>query len=663
MKKTLILLTMISSVATFSKTNGFVEAYNENEANFKKNTDATFTAKELGVKTQVNIERSNLSFGGDFKFKDLQLNNTTPKNFLNHSSVWIKYDLSKKETGINSYVKATIKPKFHAEEAGKEMEQVKEEIQKLEKDRVQLTQAKEKADKDVREMIKNEALVQSLENKENNFRVKIQEKENEKKTKEEEKRSNNAVILDTNQKKTDIIKKINNSEKEIEEINKKIAKIEKEIENANEQEKNTKQQEIKKLKKERDEDEKNEKGNILKAGKKPELERQKESEKLILKVSEECNGKKIIIENELNNINKAISDLEEEKEQNLVLLEKAKHKKNSTDAQKLNKAVADAQAALEANKASITEKTAAKNEIEVYKDNGGIDLEGDLSYKTEGAVFGVNSVLNVPFSNTYIKGNSEITKDFATLIKSTHTAYFGVSDVLSGGLSVQHSYKGEDAMKYVSAKLDGKYAVSNDLDLVGKFRFKYQFNGDIDFKNEYLGNKDLLSFVNPKWNVSPLTYIHMYSLGLNYRNTLNITGFVGHGYEKTKDVNYLNYGVMADVKYTGIDKLTLKANATLSELKVGDNHIGLFEFGANAKYDFNATDKFTVSPELDANVKFKTKEKAEDVKFVVTPKVSVKYVPVNGLTLSGSVGVPVTVMNSAYESTSIKTNLNIRYEW
>lgn len=87
MKKTLILLTMISSVATFSKTNGFVEAYNENEANFKKNTDATFTAKELGVKTQVNIARTNLSFGGDFKFKDLQLNNTTPKNFLNHSSV------------------------------------------------------------------------------------------------------------------------------------------------------------------------------------------------------------------------------------------------------------------------------------------------------------------------------------------------------------------------------------------------------------------------------------------------------------------------------------------------------------------------------------------------------------------------------------------------
>lgn len=614
MKKTLILLTMISSVATFSKTNGFVEAYNENEANFKENTDATFTAKELGVKTQVNIERSNLSFGGDFKFKDLQLNNTTPKNFLNHSSVWIKYDLSKKETGINSYVKATIKPKFHAEEAGKEMEQVKEEIQKLEKDRVQLTQAKEKADKDVKEKIKNQAKVDELTQKKGELEKQAEEPKRKKAEKEQQKQAEEEKIKKANETKEEIIKAA--------EANKTLTK--EQIEN----------------------------------NKKIALKHYDDS-------IEQSEKKKAEIESEIEKIDKTLKPINDQIEKNKeeIAKENAKPDKNSEDAKKLNKAVADAEAAITANDKKITEKNATKNDIEVYQDNGGIDLEGDLSYKTEGAVFGVNSVLNVPFSNTYIKGNSEITKDFATLIKSTHTAYFGVSDVLSGGLSVQHSYKGEDAMKYVSAKLDGKYAVSNDLDLVGKFRFKYQFNGDIDFKNEYLGNKDLLSFVNPKWNVSPLTYIHMYSLGLNYRKTLNITGFVGHGYEKASDLNYVNYGVMADVKYTGIDKLTLKANATLSELKVGDNHIGLFEFGANAKYDFNATDKFTVSPELDANVKFKTKEKVEDVKFVLTPKVSVKYVPVNGLTLSGSVGVPVTVKNSAYESTSIKTNLNIRYEW
>lgn len=626
MKKTLILLTMISSVVTFSKTNGFVEAYNENEANFKKNTDATFTAKELGVKTQVNVARTNLSFGGDFKFKDLQLNNTTPKNFLNHSSVWIKYDLSKKETGINSYVKATIKPKFHAEEAEKEMEQVsklKEEIQQLESKRAELIQAEVKAKKDVNENIKNQAKVDEL-------RQKNAELENQAKVPKEQR-------AQKEQKK----------EQKVQEINQAI-----ETKRQKEQEMNEKLEDAKKQNLSQDEIAKREQG------KKSALGLHDDSIKRLKKQKEE-------IENEIKEIDKILKPINDQIEKNNEEITKENGKPAETEdqAKPILKALEKAKKDINDNEASITKKNATKNEIEVYQDNGGIDLEGDLSYKTEGAVFGVNSVLNVPFSNTYIKGNSEITKDFATLIKSTHTAYFGVSDVLSGGLSVQHSYKGEDAMKYVSAKLDGKYAVSNDLDLVGKFRFKYQFNGDIDFKNEYLGNKDLLSFVNPKWNVSPLTYIHMYSLGLNYRKTLNITGFVGNGYEKTKDVNYLNYGLMADVKYTGIDKLTLKANATLSGLNVGNKYIGLFEFGANAKYDFNATDKFTVSPELDANVKFKTKEKVEDVKFVVTPKVSVKYVPVNGLTLSGSVGVPVTVMNSAYESTSIKTNLNIRYEW
>lgn len=654
MKKTLILLTIISSVATFSKTNGFVEAYNENEANFKKNTDATFTAKELGVKTQVNVERTNLSFGGDFKFKDLQLNNTTSKNFLNHSSVWIKYDLSKKETGINSYVKATIKPKFHAEEAEKEMAQVrelKEEIQKLESKRAELAQAKVKAENDVREKIKLEKkVVDELKAKtadDGQLKKDIDKKEKEKQEELEKIEKQEGVIKESQEK-------INVQKDKVTAEENKLANIIEQYENEKKQKTGDELQQLEKKFKKDKEDQEN---NVTKE--KGTLEYLKQT-KNTAKLEKEKNEKKI------NEIDKALKPLKEEYENSKILLnnnENGKYDKDDPKAKALVEALEKAKKDITDNEASINAKTAAKNQIEVYKDNGGIDLEGDLSYKTEGAVFGVNSVLNVPFSNTYIKGNREITKDFATLIKSTHTAYFGVSDVLSGGLSVQHSYKGEDAMKYVSAKLDGKYAVSNDLDLVGKFRFKYQFNGEIDFKNEYLGNKDLLSFVNPKWNVSPLTYIHMYSLGLNYRKTLNITGFVGHGYEKASDLNYVNYGVMADVKYTGIDKLTLKANATLSELKVGDNHIRLFEFGANAKYDFNATDKFTVSPELDANVKFKTKEKVEDVKFVVTPKVSIKYVPVNGLTLSGSVGVPVTVMNSAYESTSIKTNLNIRYEW
>ena len=246
MKKTLILLTIISSVATFSKTNGFVEAYNENEANFKKNTDATFTAKELGVKTQVNVARTNLSFGGDFKFKDLQLNNTTPKNFLNHSSVWIKYDLSKKETGINSYVKATIKPKFHAEEAGKEMEQVsklKEEIHQLESKREELTQAKVKAENDVKEKIKDKDKIQQLNKKtrenQREYSQKVKEKNNllssEEKKKIKEKEDyikdykNKLEKLDPstnnyNETKSQVEKAIADTEKELKEKKDKIKK-------------------------------------------------------------------------------------------------------------------------------------------------------------------------------------------------------------------------------------------------------------------------------------------------------------------------------------------------------------------------------------------------------------------------------------------------------
>lgn len=498
MKKTLLLLTIISSVATFSKTNGFVEAYNENEANFKKNTDATFTAKELGVKTQVNVERTNLSFGGDLKFKDLQLNNTTPKNFLNHSSVWIKYDLSKKETGINSYVKATIKPKFHAEEAGKEMEQVsklKEEIHQLESKKAELTLAKEKAENDVNEKIMDIDKVNELKRKDTELQRQITENTTKQEKKEEEKDKND--------------KKLTKSKSTLDLANSKLKEAETELENVKEEYEH-KIKDAKEKKEDTTDLEKQKKEKIDRATQN--VESQKITKNLADGELKTYNEIKEKIDAELREIYKEKSEINNDKEKNSNLLaeENAKHEENSPEAQQFRQAVADAQAALEANKASITATTAAKNEIEVYKDNGGIDLEGDLSYKTEGAVFGVNSVLNVPFSNTYIKGNSEITKDFATLIKSTHTAYFGVSDVLSGGLSVQHSYKGEDAMKYVSAKSDGKYAVSNDLDLIGKFRFKYQFNGEIDFKNEYLGNKDLLSFVNPKWNVTPLTYIHTY---------------------------------------------------------------------------------------------------------------------------------------------------------
>ena len=110
---------------------------------------------------------------------------------------------------------------------------------------------------------------------------------------------------------------------------------------------------------------------------------------------------------------------------------------------------------------------------------------------------------------------------------------------------------------------------------------------------------------------------------------------------------------------------------------------------ANAKYDYNVTDKFTVSPEANANLKLKVSKQGNKLftepTLTLTPKVSAKYVPVEGLTIEGAVSVPVkfgivtksfekaatktnyedakAVSGFGYYSTSIKTSLNLKYEW
>ena len=111
MKKTILLANLITVVALASTT-GSVEAYNENEATFVKGAKPTFVAKKTGVKTEVKVEGTGFSFGGDFVAKDLELGKVTKANFLNHSNVWAKYELPELTKGLNMYVKASVSPKF-----------------------------------------------------------------------------------------------------------------------------------------------------------------------------------------------------------------------------------------------------------------------------------------------------------------------------------------------------------------------------------------------------------------------------------------------------------------------------------------------------------------------------------------------------------------------
>ncbi|WP_392445436.1 hypothetical protein ACF3OF_06840 [Sneathia vaginalis] len=111
MKKTLLLTSLVASMVAMAGTTGSVEGYNENEATFVKGAKPTFIAKKTGVKTEVKVNGTGFSFGGDFKAEDLELGKVTKANYLNHSSVWAKYELPEIK-GVKTYVKATVSPKF-----------------------------------------------------------------------------------------------------------------------------------------------------------------------------------------------------------------------------------------------------------------------------------------------------------------------------------------------------------------------------------------------------------------------------------------------------------------------------------------------------------------------------------------------------------------------
>ncbi|WP_288868873.1 hypothetical protein [uncultured Parvimonas sp.] len=124
--------------------------------------------------------------------------------------------------------------------------------------------------------------------------------------------------------------------------------------------------------------------------------------------------------------------------------------------------------------------------------------------------------------------------------------------------------------------------------------------------------------------------------------------------------------------------------------KLVKKNAGVFVFDANAKYDYSVTDKFTVSPEANANLYLSVSKPSDELytipSLTLTPKVSAKYVPVEGLTIEGAVSVPVKfgfvtktfektvqgadtyndqkpVYGFGYDSTSIKTSLSLKYEW
>ena len=132
------------------------------------------------------------------------------------------------------------------------------------------------------------------------------------------------------------------------------------------------------------------------------------------------------------------------------------------------------------------------------------------------------------------------------------------------------------------------------------------------------------------------------------------------------------------------DKLTLTGKSLLAgehyrefdgtkatDSQLSKTNTGVFVFDANAKYDYSVTDKFTVSPEANANLELLVSKPADKLVTVpsltLTPKVSAEYKPTDTLTLKGSVEAPIKfgVAGDKFEylQTQLKTSLNLKYEW
>ncbi|WP_288863044.1 hypothetical protein [uncultured Sneathia sp.] len=367
-------------------------------------------------------------------------------------------------------------------------------------------------------------------------------------------------------------------------------------------------------------------------------------------------------------------------------------------------------------KATVSPKFAdeTKGQEDNYKFNGSAELEGQVSYKYDVLTFGLNSKTNFPF----VKSENN-TNNYGQDVKSTHKVFVeseegkdvfvkGLKDV-KANVEVKHDYrklkkdeKASEAVDYVSGEVSAKYDAVKDLELEGKVAFKKNISAkEID---DY---KALETKLFEKGNAR---YIHSYELKGTYTGvkhlTLSAKPFVAHVNTKKEVVSnklerndVVLYGVELGAEYKMLnDKLTLTGKSLLAGItgkdskKPKDDNEGKFVFDANAKYDYSVTDKFKVSPEAKANLELDVFKSEVDDKLVtvptltLTPKVSAEYKPTDTLTLTGSVEVPVKfgfvtktfektaqgadtydkqkpVTGFGYDSTSIKTSLNLKYEW
>ena len=668
MKKTILLASLVASMATMAAgTTGSVEFFNKNEHEIKSTTDHKFTVKEIGVKTEVKVKDTGLSFGGTFQGKDivLPLSKYTSKlnsvneagvnsevegekyvvdTFFNNSSVFVKYDLPEMHN-VNSYVKTTLNPKV--EDRNKALDEKARQLSfkagnvELEGD-VSYTFAKD---------------AKFGVNSKTTFPFKG------------EKDNYGASVVSTHKLYLDA-KKLNSFKD-------------------------------------------------IKAGLELQHSYDKDSSKAVKYVGLNAEGTyagidKLDLTGKFNfryqfNGTSKVSDLltgdditlaskdymhsYELDAKYLMMNDKleltggafVQHVYHNALALKsddllknvdLEKPVAEKlQAILDKAKNEIeeykkAEKKVAEEKAKLDKEESIVNAKKDLAAKK----YDLEQKMKVFFANDKVKAETE-------KLLSNNNSENKLDNLKKLNLDLDYSKEIQDSKEYKSVNaaakeyenakkdLENAYttlandnkkehkalkdAIDNSNAKKAAYEAKYTGNSAADDKqavNDYLDNKDL---------IKGLDYLKLLADNTNFASAPE---------------HQINYGVKLGAKYTGVENLTLKANGVFGAsthrglLPMQNYTLGFVKLDAGAKYDYKVTDKFVVSPEFNTTVKFSdiTKDNFKS-ELVLAPKVSAKYTPIDKLDISGEVEVPIKWSGDkakfGFDNATIKTGVNIKYTW
>ena len=673
MKKTILLASLVASMTTIAAgTKGSVEFFNKNEHEIKSTTDHKFTVKEIGVKTEVKVKDTGLSFGGTFQGKDivLPLSKYTSKlnsvdasgvnsevegekyvvdTFFNNSSVFVKYDLPEMHN-VNSYVKATLNPKV--EDRNKALDEKARQLSfkagnvELEGD-VSYTFAKDA------KLGVNSKTTFPFKGEKDNYGASVV--------------STHKLYLDA--KKLNSFKDIKaglelqhsydkDSSKAVKYVGLNAEGTYAGIDKLDLTGKFNFRYQFNGTSKVSDlltgDD-------ITLASKDYMHSYELDAKYLMMNDKLELTGGAFVqhvyhnalalkSDDLLKNVD--LKKLKPVDENLQALLDKAK---DEIDAyQKAEKKVAEEKAKLDKEESIVNAKKdlAAKKydleqKIKVFCANDKVKAETEklLNDSNIKNVKNVSDILKLLKLDLDYSKEIQDSKEYKALTKANEE-YTNSKDVLENAYTTLASdnKKEHKALKDALDDLKTKKAA---------YEAKYTGNSAADDKkavNAYLDNKDLNKILD------------------EFKLLANNTNFV------STPEHQINYGVKLGAKYTGVENLTLKANGVFG----ASTHRGLFpmqnytlgfvKLDAGAKYDYKVTDKFVVSPEFNTTVKFSdiTKDNFKS-ELVLAPKVSAKYTPIDKLDISGEVEVPIKWSGDkakfGFDNATIKTGVNVKYTW